>query len=308
MKDSVTIKKVIIIGVRGFIGSHLKTYLENKGYHVYGADVVVDYVAKNYFLIDATNGGFESVFREQAFDLCINCSGAASVPDSIRNPRRDYYLNTSNVFSLLNAIRDRQPNCRFINLSSAAVYGNPTSLPVAEEAIPRPLSPYGYHKYMSETICREFYEQFGLATCSLRIFSAYGEGLTKQIFWDLYQKSKAKRKVELFGSGNETRDFIYVLDLVRLIELIAIHGEFHGEAVNAASGIETSIRSAAETFFSYYPDPPQIRFTQTERQGDPSRWVADISKIKENYNYSPEFTLEEGLRRYYQWVQQKEKQ
>ncbi|MEQ8414418.1 MAG: NAD-dependent epimerase/dehydratase family protein [Imperialibacter sp.] len=308
MKNSVTIKNVIIVGVRGFIGSHLKTYLENKGYNVYGADVIVDYVAKNYFLIDTTNDGFESVFKEQAFDLCVNCSGAASVPDSIRNPRRDYHLNTSNVFGLLNAIRDKQPNCRFINLSSAAVYGNPTSLPVAEEAIPKPLSPYGYHKYMSETICREFYEQFGLATCSLRVFSAYGEGLTKQIFWDLYQKSKAKLKVELFGSGNETRDFIYVLDLVRLIELIAMHGKFHGEAVNAASGIETSIRSAAETFFSYYPHPPQIKFTQTERQGDPSRWVADISKIKENYNYSPEFTLEEGLRRYYQWVQQKEKQ
>ena len=181
---------ILVIGSKGFIGSHMLQYFKEKEHMVFGCDVVVDYTQENYFLIDAVNANFKEIFDSNTFDVCINCSGAASVPDSIIHPMRDFELNVNNVFKLLDAIRKQQPSCKFINLSSAAVYGNPAVLPVKEDAALLPVSPYGLHKQMAESVLREFYTQFNISTLSLRIFSVYGPGLQKQLFWDLYRKMK----------------------------------------------------------------------------------------------------------------------
>ena len=191
--------KILIIGSRGFIGHYLFSYFSEKGNEVWGTDVVDDYINKErYFLIDASNSDYSSVFQSAEFDLCVNCSGAANVPESLKNPLRDYYLNTVNVFKMLEAIRKFQPACKFINLSSAAVYGNPKQMPVKEDARPDPLSPYGFHKLQAEQICKEFYDFYDIRTCSLRIFSVYGPGLKKQLFWDLYNKAKKGVPFSLF--------------------------------------------------------------------------------------------------------------
>ena len=123
-------KTFLIIGVKGFTRIEVVDYLVQKGKVVYGADVVVDYGVSNYYQIDATNSDYSYIFSRKQFDICINCSGAASVPDSLNNPMRDYLLNSVNVFKILDSVRKYNPNCRVINLSSAAVYGNPESLPV----------------------------------------------------------------------------------------------------------------------------------------------------------------------------------
>lgn len=293
--------KVLIFGSKGFIGSHLNSYLLNKGYIVYGADVVVDYTSKNYFLVDATNADFHNIFQNYEFDICINCSGAASVPDSIENPSRDFELNSHNVFRMLTAIKEYNSGCKFLNLSSAAVYGNPESLPVKEKSKPNPVSPYGYHKLYSEKICEEFYKFFDVPTCSLRIFSAYGEGLKKQLFWDLNKKTKENDVITLFGTGKETRDFIYIKDLVFLIELVCKKASFKGEAINAANGSEVSIEKVVKTFYQNYSIKVDYSFGGDPRKGDPSKWVADISKIRE-MGYHQQYSLEKGLKNYYLWL------
>lgn len=293
--------KVLVIGVKGFIGSHLMDHLESKGHDVFGADVIVDYSNPRYFQIDSTNSDFQQVFLDGQFDLCVNCSGAASVPDSISNPMRDYSLNSVNVFKILDSIRKHNAHCRLINLSSAAVYGNPKNFPVKESSSLKPMSPYGYHKMNSEVICEEFHRFFQVKVCSLRIFSAYGEGLRKQLFWDVYQKALKSKDIDLFGTGKESRDFIYVGDLVRLIEIVAQNCAFEADVVNAANGQEITIREAVETFLKFLNPKAKVNFTGLERKGDPNRWVADISKSKK-FGYSPEFTLAEGLERYCDWL------
>ncbi|MBL4663625.1 MAG: SDR family oxidoreductase, partial [Flavobacteriaceae bacterium] len=182
--------KILIIGSKGFIGSHCVSFF-SKEHEVWECDVVSDYVTPKYFLIDATNANFNEVMLSESFDICINCAGAASVPDSIKNPLRDFELNVAQVFKQLDAIRQHNPTCKYINFSSAAVYGNPTYLPIDESHPLNPISPYGNHKKMAEEICTEFFENFEIQTCSLRVFSAYGPGLQKQLFWDLYKKSQS---------------------------------------------------------------------------------------------------------------------
>ena len=294
--------KILIIGSRGFIGHHLFSYFSEIGHEVWGTDVVDDYINKErYFLIDVSNSDYGSVFQSTEFDLCVNCSGAANVPESLKNPLRDYYLNTVNVFKMLEAIRKFQPACKFINLSSAAIYGNPKQMPVKEDARPDPLSPYGFHKLQAEQICKEFYDFYDIRTCSLRIFSVYGPGLKKQLFWDLYNKAKKGVPFSLFGTGNESRDFIYILDLVKAIELVAGHSAFSADVINVANGEEIMIKNIASFFFGLFDHEIRYSFSGETREGDPVNWVADISKLI-SYGYRPDFTLENGLEKYYEWI------
>lgn len=298
--------KILVIGSKGFIGRHTLEYFEKKyPNQIYGADVVVDYTTQNYFLIDSTNSDFFYIFKHTDFDFCINCSGAASVPDSIINPMRDYVLNTVNVFKILNAIKELQPSCKFINLSSAAVYGNPLVLPIKEESKLLPLSPYGYHKKQAEEICKEFFIFFGVKTLCLRIFSAYGEGLSKQLFWDLYQKSKRNSHIVLFGTGLESRDFIYIKDLMQVFNIVIDKAIFDGKAINVANGEEITIKEASEIFYSHCNSEISVEFSQETRKGDPTNWVADISKLK-LLGYNRQFSLALGLQNVYTWIKEKD--
>jgi UDP-glucose 4-epimerase len=292
---------ILIIGSQGFIGSHCVQYFST-AYTVYGADILPGSSNDNYFFLSAIDPDYSALFSRQNFDVCINCSGAANVPDSLKDPLHDFELNTTNVFKILNCISKYQPRCRFLNLSSAAVYGDPDILPINERATIHPLSPYGWHKYYAEMICREFFLSKKINTCSIRIFSAYGEGLKKQLFWDLYQKSKRSKQVQLFGTGNETRDYIYIKDLVKAIEFVMQQGSFCGECINVASGKEVSLRHASETFYRLLGNGITLQFSNENRSGDPLNWCGDISTLKK-MGYQPGYDLQQGLKNYIEWLQ-----
>ncbi|GAB3961658.1 NAD-dependent epimerase/dehydratase family protein [Spirosoma harenae] len=295
---------ILIIGVKGFIGSYIYNYFLDKGVNIcWGCDVIPDYTNNNYFRIDSSNADFHDVFEFLQFDVCINCSGASNVPDSLTHPQRDFTLNTYNVFRLLDTIRKYNSECKFINLSSAAVYGNPAILPIKETLPPCPISPYGLHKLMSESICKEFSQFYDLKTCSLRIFSAYGEGLRKQLLWDLYSKMQSSSVVQLFGDGTETRDFIYIHDIACAIELIIQNADFKGESINVANGVEIKIRDLVECFCKQANWTGEINFIGSKRKGDPNNWRADIS-ILQSYKYSPSTSIDSGIKKYIQWARE----
>lgn len=293
--------KILIIGSKGFIGSHVSGHLSSCGHEVWGCDVVTDYTTERYLQVDATNADFNGIFEQQQFDVCVNCSGAASVPDSILHPRRDFILNTANVFAMLNAIRLHNCNCRFVNLSSAAVYGNPVELPIRENSLTNPLSPYGHHKMMAEQILREFTDLYGLRTCSLRIFSAYGAGLKKQIFWDMHRKMSLADTAVFWGTGEETRDYIHVCDIAKVIGLCLMHTAFYGEAINVANGVQVTIKQAVELFAKLNHYSGAIGFNGKIREGDPRFWEADVTIIK-SWGYAPSYSLEQGLQEYIAWA------
>lgn len=293
--------KILVVGSKGFIGSNVYDYLKSNNDYVYACDVVNDYVDENYYQIDATNANYHSIFEKNEIKICINCSGAASVPLSIENPLRDYTLNTLNVYRLLDAIRAFQPLCKFINLSSAAVYGNPIALPIKESFAYNPVSPYGFHKMQAEMICKQFNYLHGIKTCSLRIFSAYGEGLKKQLFWDLFQKFQKNEKVELFGTGNETRDFIYISDIIQVISCVINQCNFDGNVINVANGEELSIDLIATIFKQELNSEKEIVFNNEIKEGDPLNWKADISLLSE-IGYSKNVSIKEGIKNYILWA------
>lgn len=292
--------KILIIGSKGFIGSHCVKYFSNK-HDVWECDVILDYNRRNYIYIEPNESDFNEIFIKHKFDVCINCSGAANVPFSLEKPYNDFQLNTVNVFKILDGIRKFNPECKFINLSSAAVYGNPKQLPINEKDELAPVSPYGIHKEMAEIICEEFHRFWNIKTACIRIFSAYGPGLKKQLLWDLSQKIKENEIIELFGTGNETRDFIYIEDLICLIECIIERSSFEGEIINAANGIQTKVSEIASLMKNSLGSNKSITFKGTNRKGDPLNWEGDITKSK-NLGYAQKTSIEDGINSYVAWL------
>ncbi len=292
--------KILIIGSKGFIGSHCVDYFSAKGHKVWQADIS-PVVEDNYIQVATHNTDYTSLFQDKEYDVCINASGAANVGFSFENPDKDFELNVLNVNKLLVAIRQHNPKCKFINFSSAAVYGNPSKLPITESMPLSPLSPYGFHKVQSEYLLKEYYKFFGLHTCNLRVFSAYGSRLYKQLFWDLYQKSKQDSVIELFGTGEESRDFIFIDDLVKAVEVVIEQAPFQGDTYNLANGVETKIKEVVSLFYGFLNPQLKYKFSGKVKIGDPNNWQADISRIKE-LGFQPEYDVETGLKKLTQWL------
>ncbi len=295
---------ILVLGSEGFVGSHLVTHFVLRGYNVFGCDVLEQsrsIANRNYFKYENIST-FSEILKSQKIDVCINAAGSGNVSLSINNPRFDFEKNTLDVFDILEAIRTYNTDCTYLHISSAAVYGEPKSFPITENTSPNPLSPYGWHKLAAELLCKEFSQVYGLKTIIIRPFSVYGTQLKKQLLWDLYQKYLINNnEVMLYGTGNETRDFIFIEDMASAIELILKSGNVNSDIFNIASGESNTIKKVAELFLSYIDKNAKIGFNSMERKGDPEFWKADISKIT-NLGFIPKTSLEQGLKIVAKWI------
>jgi UDP-glucose 4-epimerase len=302
------VKKVVITGSNGFIGSRLSMHYTSSGYRVYGIDrpammnrSLQRIPELSYYPMNLPDPLLENLLDEWQPDLLIHTAGSSSVPFSVLNPLGDFNGSVQLFYHVLDTVRRAIPSCIIIFLSSAAVYGNPIKLPVSEHDLICPVSPYGYHKFLCEKISEEFCKLYQLKVCSIRIFSAYGPGLMRQVLWDICNKAINDPVVSLFGTGKETRDFIHVADIAQAIHLVGSNASFLSESYNIASGIETPIAELASLVVDAIGNSKEIVFTREKRTGDPLRWKADIRKISD-LGYSPKVDLKSGVQEYVKWA------
>lgn len=298
--------KILISGNRGFIGSSLEAYYRKIGWDVFGWDV--DGITSNgnfWYQADMMNPDDVLTSIEKIMpELILHCAGSADVGKSFQYPVSDLQKNYITTENLLFAIKkSKLEKCRFVLFSSAAVYGNPSSLPINETQSINPLSPYALHKRAAEEVCEFVHANYLIDIKVLRIFSVYGSGLKKQIFWDMYQKIKKTGKLQLFGSGEESRDYIHVKDLVAAVSLIASAASFEDIYFNIANGEECTIKEAAAVFAAHAGlSESSISFTGTRREGDPINWRADISRLKK-LGYTKSVSFSQGIRDYIEWAE-----
>lgn len=295
--------KILVLGSEGFIGKHLVSYYLKKGLSVVGADILqTSTLAYKYFKISRLSPEFEELLQSELFDVCINAAGNGNVSYSMQHPVADFEANSLDVIKFLDGIRRYLPNCKYLHISSAAVYGNPNNIPISEDSNLLPLSPYGWHKWISELICKEYNSVYGIDIAIIRPFSVYGPGLQKQLLWDTYNKILLNSEtIEMWGTGNETRDFIYIDDLICGIDLIITRGEMNGNVYNFGSGEEISIKLVTELLVSNLSPSTKIIFNNKIRVGDPRNWKADIDAIKK-LGYSPSTSIEEGIKQVAKWL------
>jgi UDP-glucose 4-epimerase len=297
------VNKYLVIGSEGFIGKHLVEHLTKQGHEVAGIDIF-DIADPEYLYFNSNKDirTIEPFLSQHHFEVCINAAGNGNIAYALQFPAEDFIMNCSDVFYLLQLLKQHQPGIHYIHFSSAAVYGNPESLPVTEYASYKPISPYGWHKLMSEQICREYHELHGMAISIVRPFSVFGPGLKKQIIWDLYQKcSNCTTTIELWGTGKETRDFIFISDLAQAVNIISGHKPEELAIYNLGSGKGISIAEVAGLFTKKFNDAITVVFNNKVREGDPLYWCADISKIRA-LGYSPVTGIDKGIEEYIKWV------
>ncbi|MDM9580638.1 MULTISPECIES: SDR family oxidoreductase [unclassified Nostoc] len=298
-------QSVLVTGVAGFIGRYVARYFSEQGWSVIGVDNSPPENAPLhnltvYHRLKLPDPSLNNLLKEYSPKVCIHCAGRASVGLSIVEPDIDFQSNTALTFAILNALRINAPRCRFIFLSSAAIYGNPESLPIGETQRCNPISPYGFHKLQSEQLCLEFSKVYDLPTASVRIFSAYGPGLRRQVLWDICRQAIYQPLVKLQGTGKESRDFIHVLDIAKALLVVATSAPMQGETYNFASGREVTISELAEMVFKSLDYKGSVEFDGIVPVGTPINWQADVTKLG-SLGITDFLSLERGVRVYANW-------
>lgn len=302
---TISSNSVLITGVSGFIGKNIANYFIDQGWKVFGIDVLnfdssLSSRLSGYYRLKLPAKKFNKIIKELLPSVVIHCAGPASVAKSISSPEPDFYSSTVVMFEVLNSLKTYSPESKFIFLSSAAVYGNPSSIPVSEDQSTKPISPYGYHKLQCELLCEEYERLYSLPVCIVRIFSAYGQGLRRQVVWDICNKAMNDNDIILHGNGNESRDFVHIIDIVKALFLLAGSDKISRCTVNLASGREVKISELASLILSEFKLNKNIKYNGIVPSGDPINWKADISKIK-NFGYLPSYSIEQGVKEYVEW-------
>lgn len=298
-------QSILITGSNGFIGSHLSKYFSVKNYHIYGVSKYpIEKLNLPYFkeniICDLLGEEVKDLLKKIQPDYIFHCAGNSSIKNSIKNPLNDFQNNSYLTYEFLNLIRQFTPSSKFYFFSSAAVYGDPEILPIKENHNLNPISPYGFHKLLSEHMCIEFSKLYSLKTVILRIFSAYGAGLRRQIFYDLMNKFVNDEEILLKGTGKESRDFINVFDICKAIELIMAAKSNQFEIYNIANGEEITIKNIACLFSNYLDSNKAIKFDNKNNFGMPLNWKADITKLK-NIGFKKNIQFPLGIKDYISW-------
>ena len=295
--------KILVLGSNGFIGNYTANYFHELGHEVLGCDLIEGEKNKYKFhKLKIANYNVEEIFSSNQFYFCINAAGNGDVNKSIVAPTDDFESNVVFTLKILEAIRKSDSSCKYLHISSAAVYGNPTKLPISETDSLKPISPYGWHKLLSEQICKEYFELYSIHSAIIRPFSVYGPRLRKQIMWDVFEKTKNnENKLELWGTGEETRDFVFIDDLIKSIELILLHSPMHADVYNIGSGEMSCISDVVKILLEILEKKNEIYFNGITRIGNPLKWQSDISKIK-NIGFIPSVNLYRGIQSLAIWL------
>lgn len=298
-------RTAVITGVNGFLGGYIARCFFLNGWHVVGLDrspprpELLAQVTR-YYQGTLPDPRLAMLLRDLAPAVCVHCAGRASVASSWSQPAQDFESGPALVFEMLNTIRQASPSTAFLLLSSAAVYGNPERLPIAEHCPLAPISPYGYHKLQCEQLCAEFAACYGLKTGGLRIFSAYGPGLRRQVLWDICHKLASQTTATFQGTGLESRDFVHAEDVAQATLQIATHAPLAGEMYNVATGRETNIGELVWGIGGLLQSGCGIHFDGQLPDGVPRNWRADVSRLGQ-LGYRPAVSIEEGLSQVVAW-------
>jgi nucleoside-diphosphate-sugar epimerase len=240
--------------------------------------------------------GVEVIFHEAAF---------VSVPESMQDPQLCFEVNVAGTTGLLEAAR-RAGVRRVVAASSAAVYGDSTELPLDEEAPLRPMSPYAVSKQANELYAALYTGSFGLEVAALRYFNVYGPRQRPDSMYAaavpiFIQRMRERKPVTVFGDGGQTRDLIFVGEVVRANLLAAQHPAAPGRVFNICTGDETRLIDLLEVLLDLFPEAPEPVFAQA-RPGDIYRSVGNPARAASLLGFRPQVSLAEGLKQTVEWI------
>lgn len=296
--------KVVITGGAGFIGANLAKELAVDNSVIIIDDLstgnkenLTDLPTENVEFVEGSICDISLLKRLFTnVDFVFHQAAISSVHKSIENPLATNEVNVTGTLNVLLAARDNGVK-KVIYASSAAVYGDTTMNPQREDMMPNPQSPYAVTKLVGEYYCQAFRAVYGLPTVSLRYFNAYGPKQDPNSEYSAVIPRFINRLSEgnppiIFGDGEQTRDFVFVSDVVRA-NILAAESEVSG-VFNIGQGQRVTINELAELIIRLLNKEPGVVYKEA-RVGDIRHSLADISKAG-LFGYQPQYDLEQGLR------------
>jgi len=302
-------KSVMVTGGAGFIGSHLSEKLLECNAETLIVDNFSAGLEKNLSHIDSEINVIDQDVRNRAalrkimpdIDLVFHLAANAHVPTSVERPQYDFEVNAHGTQIVLEEAQNAGVG-RVVLASSAAVYGPPEDVPISEAHPLGPVSPYGASKLSGEKLGLAYNESYDIEVTALRIFNTYGPRQPRYVMYDFLRKLDANAsKLELLGSGEEVRTFVYVSDTVDALIALALSTGAPGRAFNIGGAESTRIIDLAELMSErFYDGQPELVTTGETKPGDISKLVVDNSRIRE-LGVEPTTGLIEGLDELYNW-------
>jgi nucleoside-diphosphate-sugar epimerase len=328
MSKNMELKVCLVTGAAGFVGSHLSERLIAQGYDVVGVDCFTDYYERS---IKEQN--LERLLTEERFtflpsdlldlDLHGLLSGTIASSADGSKPRVDFIFHLAaqagvraswgrsfeiytrnNILAtqrLLEAAREVPPT-KFVYASSSSVYGDAESYPTSEDFTPHPISPYGVSKLAGEHLCMLYWRNYRVPTAALRYFTVYGPRQRPDMgFHRFIRAILHDDEIEVYGDGEQTRDFTYVDDAVQGTVAAAL-AEDCGQVFNIGGGSRVTVNRVIRSLESILQRKAKINYI-AEQKGDVRHTSADISKAARSLRYQPRVPLDEGLAREAAWLQ-----
>jgi UDP-glucose 4-epimerase len=306
-------KKILITGGAGAIGSNLARFLLQQNYQV----VILDDLSSGHYdnirgldlsfikgsILDVTL--LEDLFKKEKFDVVFHLAAFFANQNSVDHPCSDLSVNGLGILNMLQCATKYDVQ-RFVYTSSSCVYG---SMDIMVESASLPImeldTPYATTKLLGEQYCQFFAKHHGLSTVCLRLFNSYGPGEKpgqyRNVIPNFIHRALAGQNLVITGTGEETRDFTYVGDIVYGIFRSAFVDLKKGEVMNLGSGRQTSILDVATNINKIANNNAEIIFHARRSWDVVKNRVAIIEKAKQLINFNPKVSLNEGLEKTFQW-------
>ncbi|NIP31200.1 MAG: NAD-dependent epimerase/dehydratase family protein [Candidatus Dadabacteria bacterium] len=307
--------KVIVTGAAGFIGSTLSEKLTSEGFYVLGIDSLntnysVD-IKKNNLINLKSHKNFKFINSNildidfsndyQDVEAIFHQAATAGVRSSWGTNFTEYTEN--NILAtqhLLESYKDSNL-LKFIYASSSSVYGNSAEMPLKISTLTKPVSPYGVTKLAAENLVNTYHENYGLPAVSLRYFTVYGPRQRPDMAFHIFIKSAIhNKKIDIYGDGEQIRDFTYVGDIVDA-NILALQNGVNGGIYNIGAGSNISVNQALELIESITNKSLNLEF-QDKQKGDVIETQADISESISELKYQPKHDIKTGLEMEYEWI------
>ncbi len=307
--------KALVTGTAGFIGSNLSTALLARGAEVVGIDCFTDYYAREtkegnlapllktpgYRFVE---GALQTADLNALLDGVTHVFHLAAQAGVRKSWGKDFQTYTThNVDAtqrLLEHLVDR-PIEKLVYASSSSVYGDLVQIPMTEDALPQPVSPYGVTKLAAEQLCYLYFANYKVPTVSLRYFTVYGPRQRPDMgFHRFIRAVLTNQPITLYGDGEQTRDFTFIKDIVAATMAAGDRGR-PGAVYNIGGGSRVSINHVLELIGQITGRTPDIR-REGAQKGDMRDTYADTSRARADLGFAPSTTLEQGLRAECEWL------
>ena len=302
---------MLVTGGAGFIGSHLVDKLLEQGYEVIGIDCFTDYYSreiKEKNILSALNHkNFELIAedilemeRYPEVDYVFHLAAQAGVRASWGKSFEIYTRKNIEATQRLLEFYKEHEIKKIVYASSSSVYGD-AELPMKEETILKPVSPYGVTKLAGENLCYLYWKNYGVPVTSLRYFTVYGPGQRPDMAISKFVRAILNgEEITVYGNGTQTRDFTFVDDIVEAT-LLAAKGNIVGEVFNVGGGSRISVNELIGIMENIIGKKAKVKYVEKQK-GDVRDTLADITKTTRLLKWIPKIKIDEGLRGQIKWM------